>query len=431
VRRAYIISSVLFLASAAAAVAQLPTSADHDAIAYATTAPTDAIAHLQARIDAGEVTLAYDEARGYLPSLLAELEVPPSSQGLVFSRTSLQLDRIAPWSPRAIYFNDDVYVGWVQGGPIIEVASVDPKLGTVFYSLPQTAEAKPKFERETHTCLVCHDSASVTGGVPGLIVRSVIPDRYGYGLAPVGKSITTDQTPLQERWGGWYVTGTHGEQTHMGNVIAPVLSHEVGNIKSYLASAKLPTGHNVTDLRGRLDLEPYLTPHSDIVAMMVLAHQATVHNLITRAGYEGRVAEREGAVNEARIRTAAEPLVRALLFVKEAPLTAPLKGTSSFSQEFAARGPRDAKGRSLRDLDLERRLFKYPLSYLIYSDSFDAMPAAVKDYVYSRLAAILGGNEGSPEFAHLSSSDREAILEILKDTKPQMTASAVAPTAGR
>jgi hypothetical protein len=430
VRRAYIISSVLFLASAAAAVAQLPTSADHDAIAYATSAPTDAIAHLQARIDAGEVTLAYDEARGYLPSVLAELNVPPSSQGLVFSRTSLQLDRIAPWSPRAIYFNDDVYVGWVQGGPIIEVASVDPKLGAVFYSLPQKAEAKPRFERETHTCLVCHDSTSVTGGVPGLIVRSVIPDRYGYGLAPVGKSITTDQTPLQERWGGWYVTGTHGEQTHMGNVIAPVLSHEVGNIKSYLASAKLPTGHNVTDLRGRLDLDPYLTPHSDIVAMMVLAHQATVHNLITRAGYDGRVAEREGAVSEARIRNAAEPLVRALLFVKEAPLTAPLKGTSGFAEEFAARGPRDAKGRSLRDLDLERRLFKYPLSYLIYSESFDAMPAAVKEYVYRRLAAILGGHDASPEFAHLASADREAILQILKDTKPEMTASAVARTPG-
>ena len=429
-RRAYIISSVLFLASAAAAVAQLPTSADHDAIAYATSAPTDAIAHLQARIDAGEVTLAYDEARGYLPSVLAELNVPPSSQGLVFSRTSLQLDRIAPWSPRAIYFNDDVYVGWVQGGPIIEVASVDPKLGAVFYSLPQKAEAKPRFERETHTCLVCHDSTSVTGGVPGLIVRSVIPDRYGYGLAPVGKSITTDQTPLQERWGGWYVTGTHGEQTHMGNVIAPVLSHEVGNIKSYLASAKLPTGHNVTDLRGRLDLDPYLTPHSDIVAMMVLAHQATVHNLITRAGYDGRVAEREGAVSEARIRNAAEPLVRALLFVKEAPLTAPLKGTSGFAEEFAARGPRDAKGRSLRDLDLERRLFKYPLSYLIYSESFDAMPAAVKEYVYRRLAAILGGHDASPEFAHLASADREAILQILKDTKPEMTASAVARTPG-
>jgi hypothetical protein len=416
--RSLVLSSVLLVGVAAAAVAQLPTTAEHDAIAYSTSEPTDAIARLQRRIDAGEAKLEFEEGRGYLRSLLATLDIPVSTQGLVFSRTSLQLDRIAPWSPRAIYFNDDVYVGFVQGGPIIEIASVDPKLGAVFYSLAQDGSARPKFERETHTCLVCHDSSSVTGGVPGLIVRSVIPDRYGYGLAPVGKSVTTDQTPLADRWGGWYITGTHGDQRHMGNVIAPVLSHEVGNMKSYLATAKLPEGGNVTDLSGRLDLEPYLTPHSDLVAMMVIAHQVTVHNLITRAGYDGRVAEREGGHSEARIRTAAEPLVRAMLFVKEAPLTAPLKGTSGFAEEFVARGPRDARGRSLRDLDLQRRVFKYPLSYLIYSESFDALPVAVKDYVYRRMKEVLDGTDTSPDFAHLSPEDRKAIAEILTGTKP-------------
>jgi hypothetical protein len=301
------------------------------------------------------------------------------------------------------------------------VASVDPKLGAVFYSLPQKDEGRPTFQRETQTCLVCHDSTSVTGGIPGLIVRSVIPDRYGYGLAPVGRSVTSDQTPLRDRWGGWYITGTHGAQEHMGNVIAPVLAHEVGNMKSYLAGAKLPSGANVTDLRGRLDIEPYLTPHSDIVSMMVLAHQAAVHNLITRAGYEGRVAEHEGALNETRIRNVVEPLVRAMLFVKEAPLTAALKGTSGFAEEFVKKGPRDAAGRSLRDFDLERRVFKYPLSYLIYSESFDALPTVVKDYVYGRLHEILGGDDAGPDFAHLSAADREAILEILEDTKPDFT----------
>jgi hypothetical protein len=418
VPRFFVIASILLLAIAARAVAQLPTSAEHDAIAYSTSAPTDAVAKLQQRIDAGELTLQFEEGRGYLKSVLAALQIPVSSQGLVFSRTSLQLDRIAPWSPRAIYFNDNVYVGFVQGGPIIEVASVDPKLGTVFYSLPQDGAVRPKFEREQQTCLVCHDSASVTGGVPGLMVRSVIPDRYGYGLAPVGKSVTSDQTPLRDRWGGWYVTGTHGEQQHMGNVIAPVLAHEVGNMKTYLATTKLAPSGNVTDLSSRLDLEPYLSTHSDIIAMMVLAHQATVHNLMTRAGYEGRVAEREGAASEARIRPAAESLVRAMLFVKEAPLTGRVKGTSGFAEEFAARGPRDDAGRSLRDFDLERRMFKYPLSYLVYSDSFDALPVAVRDYVYARFQEILTGEDTSPDFAHLSETDREAILDILEDTKP-------------
>jgi hypothetical protein len=416
--RSFILSLLLLLGVAAAAIAQLPTTAEHEAIAYSTSTPTDAIARLQKRIDAGEVKLEFEEGRGYLRSLLTSLDIPVSTQGLVFSRTSLQLDRIAPWSPRAVYFNDDVYVGFVQGGPIIEVASVDPKLGPVFYSLAQDGSGRPKFERELHTCLVCHDSSSVTGGVPGLIVRSVIPDRYGYGLAPVGKSVTTDQTPLADRWGGWYVTGTHGTQSHMGNVIAPVLSHEVGNMKSYLATAKLPSGANVTDLKGRFDLEPYLTPHSDLVSMMVLAHQVTVHNLITRAGYEGRVAEREAGVTAARIRNVAEPLVRAMLFVKEAPLAGPLKGTSGFAEEFAAEGPRDSQGRSLREFDLERRLFKYPLSYLIYSESFDALPAAVSDYVYGRLQEILTAEDPGADFSHLSATDREAILEILEDTKP-------------
>jgi hypothetical protein len=418
VPRVFVIGSAFLFALAAAAVAQLPTTAEHEAIAYSSSTPTDAVARLQQRIDSGEVTLTFDETRGYLPSLLASLDIPVSTQGLVFSRTSLQLDRIAPWSPRAIYFNDDVYVGWVQGGPIIEIASADPKLGAVFYSLAQDGTVRPKFERETQTCLVCHDSSSVTGGVPGFIIRSVIPDRYGYGLAPVGKSVTSDQTPLGDRWGGWYITGTHGTQQHMGNVIAPVLSHEVGNMKSYLATAKLPPGGNVTDLGGRLDLEPYMTLYSDLVAMMVIAHQVNVHNLITRAGYEGRVAAREGSVSEARIRTVGEPLVRAMLFAKEAPLSGPLKGTSGFAEEFVARGPRDAQGRSLRDFDLERRVFRYPLSYLIYSESFDALPAAVQDYVYRRLREILNGEDRSPDFAHLSAADRQAILGILEDTKP-------------
>src|SRR5205085_6191073 len=136
-------------------------------INYSKSTPADAVAKLQQQIDEGGVTLAYDEAHGYLPAVLKALKVPVSSQGLVFSRTSLQVDRIAPWTPRAIYFNDDVYVGWVQGGPIMEIASVDPALGAVFYTLRQDPTGRPAFERQTQTCLQCHDSSSSTGGVPG------------------------------------------------------------------------------------------------------------------------------------------------------------------------------------------------------------------------------------------------------------------------
>jgi len=397
------------------ALGQMSTLAEHPAIGYSSGTPADPIARLQQRIDAGETTLVFEEGRGYLKSVLEALEIPVSSQGLVFSKTSLQLDRIAPWSPRALYFNDEVYVGWVQQGPIMEFASMDPQLGTVFYSLPQSKQGPPTFQRETTTCLLCHDSASVTGGVPGLIVRSMFTDKYGYGLSAIGTSVTTDQTPLEERWGGWYVTGTHGSSRHVGNVMAPAVAHEIGAVKPYLERFDLYTGGNVTDLSKRFDTDPYLHGQSDLVALMVLTHQASVHNLITSAGYAARA-------GKADMKNAADRLVRAMLFVKEARWGSKLEGPSTFTEDFVKQGPRDSKGRSLREFDLEKRLFRYPLSYLIYSDSFNALPDSVKEHVYRRFLEVLSGGGADPDYAHLSAEDRAAILEILADTKPDFAA---------
>ena len=323
------------------------------------------------------------------------------------------MDHIAPWSPRAVYFNDDVYVGWVQGGPIMEIASVDPKLGAVFYTVDQENRERPVFQRQARTCLQCHDS-SATNSVPGFIMRSVVTDRYGYPVS-VDASSTTDQTKLEDRWGGWYVTGKLG-LPHKGNVMVPLLAHEIGNVASYLARAPLAPSGDVASLAGKFDTDPYLTPHSDAVALLVLAHQTEVHNLMTRAGYE---AARALAVNDntTAVDAAAERLVRALLFVKAAPMPGPVAGTSRFAEEFATQGPRDHLGRSLRDLDLRTRTFRYPLSYLIYRDGFDALPPVVKEYVNRRLREVLTGRDTSPEFAHLSAADRTDILEILHDTK--------------
>jgi len=432
-RRVFVCLSAVSLATIGVVAQQQPHAADHAAIAYATSTPADRIARLQASIDAGAASLEFDPQRGYLPSLLRALEIPVSSQGLVFSRTSLQVDRIAPWTPRAVYFSDDAYVGWVQEGPIMEIATVDPKLGAVFYTLRQEQAARPVFERQGRTCLQCHDSSSTTGGVPGLIMRSVFPDRYGY-VVPSDQGVTTDRTPLADRWGGWYVTGNLGNQPHMGNIAAPLVGHEIANPAAYLTKLRAEPSRPVADLSERFDPAPYLTPHSDAVALMVLAHQASIHNLITAATYEARRAEYDdqmagsarvdGAVSEGarvRIETAGERLVRAMLFVKEAPLAQPVSGTSGFAAEFARRGTRDQKGRSLRDLDLTRRLFRYPLSYLIYSESFDAMPAPVRTYVYRRLREVLSGQDDRTEFAHLSPADRDAVREILEETKPEFT----------
>jgi hypothetical protein len=402
--------------------AQMPSPAEQ-AVGYSKAVATDPVARLQTQIDSGAVTLAFDEEHGYLPAVLKALHVPVSSQGLVFSRTSLQVDRIAPWSPRAIYFADEVYVGWVQNGPIMEIASVDPTLGAVFYTLPQQQTDHPVFERQAHTCLQCHDSSASTGGVPGFIMRSVVADRHGYPVA-ADAGATTDTTPLGKRWGGWYVTGTLGALEHMGNATTPALLGEMGNVKTYLARTPPVSTGGDRDLSKRFDTAPYLSPHSDAVALLVLAHQTSVHNLITLARYESLKASAYGAPADgalpAPVVGAAERLLRAMFFVNETAYPGRVAGTSAFETEFAQIGPRDAKGRSLREFDLQRRLFKYPFSFLVYSESFDTLPQAVKAYLGRRIGEVLAGNDTSADFSHLSAADRQAIREILDATRPAL-----------
>jgi hypothetical protein len=410
---------------------QSPSDFEHGVIQYATTKPSDPVARLQDRLDAGEVKLDFDPAWGYLPAVLDQLHIPRSSQTLVFSKTSLQLLLISPKTPRALYFNDDVYIGGVWGGPIMEVASVDPKLGTVFYTLSQKEEGHPRFEREFFACLLCHDSAT-TSGVPGLTMLSVLANLEGKALPGIPTIPLNDRTPFNERWGGWYVTGTHGAQRHWGNLMASTQLDSIRDSKAFVQHLNLEPGANVTSLP---KFPPaYLTPDSDLIALMVMAHQTRTQNLITRASYDVQTAIQEDAafaksqglskqeyseITKGRIQTAVEPLVRAMLFVWEAELTSKISGTSSFAGDFVKRGPRDHQGRSLREFDLTKRLFRYPLSYLVYSDSFDALPPAAKERFYGRLKAILTGDDSNKDFAHLSNADRQAILEILTDTKAE------------
>jgi hypothetical protein len=412
-------------AAGSVVLAQYSSAAEHASIAYSKSTPTDAVARLQASIEKGEAALDFDPETGYLRAVLRALNVPVSSQTLVFSRTSLQVDRIAPWSPRALYFNDHVYVGYAQNGPIMEIASVDSKLGAVFYTVNQEAGGTATITRQTRTCLQCHDSASSTGGVPGFIMRSTIADRHGY---PVQSDLgtTTDQTAVSDRWGGWYVTGTI-PSPHLGNAMTPALSGEMGNVHNYLARTKLATSGTVTDLTKWFDTAPYLTGSSDAVALLVLAHQTYVHNLITAAGYQARIAPDD----RMRIEGVAERLVKGLLFASAAPLPGPIAGNSSFATDFAKAGPRDRQGRSLRDLQLVDRVFRYPLSFLIYSDSFDALPPPVRQYVYRRLHEVLEGRESRPEFPALSAEDRRAMLEILADTKPDFALETTTSAAAR
>jgi hypothetical protein len=393
-------------------------------IRYSDSKPENSISRLVERLATGETKLAHEPHFGYLRSLLSALNVPTESQMLVFSKTSLQRHRIAPRTPRALYFNDDVYVGFCQQGDVLEISAADPQLGTVFYTLDQDSLLAPHFRRQTDNCLICHGS-SQTKEVPGHVVRSVFADASGLPILSSGTYRIDQASPLEKRWGGWYVTGTHGNQKHLGNLIAHgrIDRDDVDNA----------AGLNQTCLDTRFDTSKYLTTHSDIVALMVLEHQADAHNYITRANFLTRQAlhyqqslnrelhepaDKVWDSTKSRIKSAGEPLVEYLLFSGEAELTASIRGTSGFAEGFAKRGPWDRKGRSLRDFDLQTRLFKYPCSYLVYSPSFSALPPEVKDYVLRRINEVLIGMDHSDKFTHLSPSDRIAILEILGDTLP-------------
>jgi hypothetical protein len=415
-RKATAVALTLLLAGVAAARADFQGSThlmpfDDETINYNKQEPSSAIAKLQERINQGKVTLKYEPGFGYVRSLLEELKVPKSSQMLVFSKTSLQRERISPKNPRSLFFNDDIYIGFIPGAPLVEISVADPKLGGVFYTLEQTKKDKPRFVR-TDQCLECHASAK-SMGVPGHLVRSFATDETGMVDVNSGTSLVDHRTPLAERWGGWYVTGKHGDQTHRGNLVGKEAFERQEKEPNYLG--------NLESLEKFIQTSDYVTPHSDIVALMVLEHQTHMHNFITRLNYEAtiRIAE-YGAVKY--LNSPTESFLKYLLFVEEAPLTAPVSGTSSFAREFAAKGPKDKKGRSLRDLQLQTRLFKYPCSYLIYSEAFDTLPAQLKETIYQRLWNILNGKDPNPEFQKIPAETRRAILEILVDTKKNLPA---------
>ena len=415
---------------------------------------SDPVSQLQQKLEQGKVSLVYEPEHGYLRSVLQLLQVPIDSQTLVFSKTSFQYPKISPEHPRALDFNDDIYVGSVHEGKAIEIVSFDPRQGAIFYLLDERKVEKPAFQRAELDCTQCHIAAG-TRGIPGVLLRSVYPTTTGT-LVPGTRALITDQeSPWSERWGGWYVTGDLAGGTNMGNAVvedkasAPASDAALAPSATSTPAATGPAATGtplaatkLTTLGKPFDSSAYLSPDSDVVAHLVLAHQTQMHNLITLTNYKTRLAlysqpDRSGsaappanAAPDATLPEAtrrqferpAEQLLRYLLFVNESPLPGSASkqrvgASSSFAKEFATRGPRDSKGRSLRDLDLITRIFRYPCSYLVYSDSFAALPEPAKGYVYHRLLEVLSGQDQSQDFARLTADDRQAVLEILLDTQ--------------
>lgn len=383
---------------------------------YTDTPDDNRVTRLIEKLKAKEIKLEYSREHGYLQSLLEALEIPESSQTLVFSKTSLQVRYISRRNPRAIYFNDDTYVGWVNGSTLMEISTADPKLGAAFYTVDMMPW-RAKIERAYYDCLGCHATA-MTQGVPGHAVRSVLPMVDGSVDAQEESFVTDDRSPFSQRWGGWYVTGLHGEMQHMGN--------------AFLRGGTLDTAGNGNrlNLRDEFDTANYLSPYSDIVALMVLEHQSQLHNTLTRADFTVRQLQHdaEAAENdlesrqelEAQLRVIAKEVVDRMLFCGETPLTSPVKGSVLFTQQFTGQGPRDAQGRSLRDFDLQTRLFRYPLSYLVYSPSFDSLQPPLRSEILKQLHQVLRGDSQGDEYKHLDATTRADILSILRETKSDL-----------
>lgn len=371
----------LFIALSCKAQIYLDTlPVTHPAIGYNDDKTNDRAGELAADLKSGKVQLKMsDDGTGYLRSLLDYFGINPDSQGLVFSKSSFQAQKISPRNPRAIYFTDDAAVGYVRGSGTMEVAALDPVRGTMFYVFSDAASGRPKLERSS-ACLRCHDGPS-TMGVPGMFIGSVFPNAAGVP-SRADAIITDHRTPFKDRWGGWYIDAAHGEQPDRANAVAsdPAAPEDLKKLVMKFS----PSG--------------YLSPTSDIVALMTFEHQTQMANFITRLNWKARMS---GSID-----SDIEALVRYMLFIDEAPLREPIEGVSGFTKTFAQRGPRDSHGRSLRDFDLQTRLFRYPLSYMIYSRAFDALPDDVRTRVYRRLRDELAARK------------RLDIIEIVRETKP-------------
>ena len=413
--RLHLFGYILALCTASRAQEYLPPiPVDHPAIRYFQGPLADPASRLAQQLQNGTVKLeARSDVSGYLASLLEHLGIRVDSQALVFSKTSFQAPTISPSNPRAIYFSDDVAVGYVRGGNGFEVAATDPRQGVVFYTFNSDPAGEPSLTRRD-VCLQCHQGPA-TIGVPGVFVGSVLPNPLGNPQRD--EAIITDQrTAFKDRWGGWYVNAKRGEQHDRANAVA----------SNPAEPDVLDTGgkQNLTTLIGRFNPAGYLSAVSDIVALMTFEHQTQMTNYLTRVGWEARLMRGAKPDDPTHLQLDAdlEALMAYMLFADEVPLPEPIEGVSNFSRTFPERGPRDGQGRSLRDFDLQKRLFRYPLSYLIYGAQFDALPDTIRERIYQRLYDILTGKDQDRKFANLSPNDRRAIFEILRDTKPGLPA---------
>ena len=360
----------------------------------------DRFTQIKTALESGKLPLDRTSEKAFVVSLLKTLNIPPASQTLVYSTTSLQLRRISPRNPRAIYFNEDVYVGWVPGGQI-EIASIDPALGGVYYIFNIPRGPTPIRIERSERCFNCHAEFEI-GRVPGLLLKSVIPGPGGGSLESFRNDQTGHSIPFKDRFGGWHLTGKHGIEQHLGNIIGE------------LSPAGLKKYANPPGRQFRWQTYPVAT--SDVLAHLLHEHQVGFVNRAVKAIYDTRGALAKGDA-KAVIAKHAGILTRYLLFADEVRLPeGGIGGDSTLKAHFLKRAHKTAQGVSLREFDLRTRLFKYRCSYMIHSFAFNGLPEVLKMRIIARLRAALNPGEQDSLSSHLHATEKKAIGHILSAT---------------
>lgn len=390
---------------------------------------TDAMSVLIRQAAEGAHSFGTETGLPLLEKLLHDLDVPVSSQVVLFSRTSLQKDLVSPENPRAIYFDDNIYLAWMPGGKI-EVNSFDPDAGGLFYfeEPPEKPGDEVGFIRFAR-CMGCH-GGSATNFLPGPLGRSHYTSETGRRLRGVpSHERTSHKVPFKERWGGYFVTGAPAGLEHMGNSFA------IGSGRTVAINV---TAHAVKEnLEEFFDPTKLLRTDSDILPLMLFDHQIEGHALLVEARYRERITQYRAEQNEGKApawtleetKEFFDKFVRYLLFADEVSLAGtPVAGSPDFKQDFLAKKRTDAEGHSLRDFDLESRLFRNRLSYLIYSDSFEGAPQSMKNRVYDRLWTILSAETPPEGYQYFEPGERQRILSILRTTKSDLPESWTAGT---
>ena len=417
---------ILLLAFAPVASAQFYNDFELKPHGYFTRKPQDPMSLLMEKIDAGEVTITEENGKPLVERLLRELKLDKDTQVLVFSKTSLQKRAVSYRNPRAIYFNESVYLGWMPNGRV-EVASFDPEIGPLFYFQRQLDDTRSRLFVRTRSCLGCH-AGNATNFIPGSLGRSVYPDRTGRVLKGIEDYRRSGHhIPLQDRYGGWFVSGQHGKMRHMGNSIATREDGQVTIDRKRFA--------NLEKLDQFFPTDSYLAPGSDIAALLVFDHQVTMHHRLVEATYRARQALFDSKLDPMETDVAklaagrsireftegVDKVIDYMLFREEIALPE-VSCDANFRRAFTANKRTDKGGYSLKDLRLDGRIFEHRCSFMIYSPSFEHMPPMLRGAIYDRLHQILTAQAPVKGFEHLGAEERTRIFEILRETKKDLPA---------